>query len=152
MEYFFEGLSKGITTFALGITSLLPFASHTQIQPVVTQEHVTVSPQETIAIKKTITAMGMNITIDMTTPKNGGPLTGKISGDCNGTITGNYAGPSQKDFTGTGAISCPLGILTVDGNVVFKGILDQDTRQATIHYDATTTTGMSKSGTIAVSF
>lgn len=152
MDIIFSGLSKGIASLALGITSFLPFTTHTQTPAVVVTTPVTVAPQEIISIKKTITAMGMTITVDMKAPVNGGPITGTIKGDCDGTISGLYDGPSSQTFTGKGAMSCPVAIFTVDGTVLFDGTLDQDTRKAVINYKASTNTGMSKSGTTTVGF
>src|SRR5438128_2620490 len=104
------------------VSSVLPLTSHSaRLIPHVLPTPTVVS-KHTITIDKTINAMGKNVTILLTLPKDGGTIDGTISGDCQGTIDGTYTGKSGYTFDGKGQVNCTFGFLSLPADATFNGV------------------------------
>lgn len=100
--------------------------------------------------KSTISANGKTINLTMKYPYTGGPVTGSISGDCSGTLDGNYLGPEDGLISGTADVSCKDGFLSVQVSVFYDGKLLPGSTQTEIHY-ITSVLGQKKEGTTTLS-
>ncbi|HXS14923.1 MAG TPA: hypothetical protein VN711_02255 [Candidatus Saccharimonadales bacterium] len=80
-----------------------------------------------------IAADGKKVHISLVFPTGGGVVTGKISGDCLGALTGNY---TKGILSGTGKGTCSIGPVTIPVAVSFSGNLAGKT-QAQIVYQLT---------------
>ncbi len=105
-----------------------------------------------ITIDKTITAMGKNVTVLLTMPKEGGTIDGSISGDCQGIIDGTYSGQTENTFNGRGQVTCSFGFLSLPADAAFNGILHPGQKTAAIHYVITSGSNFSKTGDITVGY
>lgn len=96
--------------------------------------------------KSTISSNGKTIHLTMTYPRNGGGVTGTMSGDCTGNISGNYEGPSTGKLSGTAKANCSQGFFSIPVTVTYYGILYPTDSEASIHY-TTSAMGQTQSGT-----
>lgn len=108
-----------------------------------------ISPQPGILshAQTDITADGKKVHIALAFPTGGGVVTGKISGDCTGSLTGNY---SKEVLTGSGKGTCSVGPLTIPVSVTFTGNLSNQP-QAQVSYQLTAL-NQTYSGKTQVSF
>ena len=63
-------------------------------------------------------------------PKEGGNVTGTISGDCSGTITGKYDGKDNGTISGKSQMNCSLAIIQIPGTVTFNGTVNKTAKNA----------------------
>lgn len=96
--------------------------------------------------KSTISSNGKTIHLTMTYPRNGGAVTGTISGDCTGNISGSYEGPSTGELNGTAKANCSQGFFSIPVTVIYYGTLYPTDSEASIHY-TTSAMGQTQSGT-----
>lgn len=158
MENLFSVFHKIIVAGGAIVSSVLPLTSHapqvvTHILPTPSvSSRDTMHRAPTIVIDKTISAMGKNVTVVLTMPRNGGTINGVISGDCQGTIDGTYTGKPGYTFDGKGQVNCTFGFLSLPADATFNGVVHPDKKTADIHYDITSGSNFSKSGDVTVDY
>jgi hypothetical protein len=134
---------------ALSVSSV--FASH----PVHKTPHVSVQAQQEVKVsnmeklKGKIGADGYTLALNLSYPKNGGPIHGTISGTCDGKITGDYNNTNNK-INGVVRGTCDVAFMHMPGTIKFNGTLDPKTSTANLHYNATSS-GFSKNGSVTLS-
>lgn len=106
----------------------------------------------TIHATKTIDIMGKQLLLSVDIAKEKGPITGSISGDCRGILTGTNSGTPDYTLDGKGNVTCPLGVITINAVMTFTGKLHPDQKNADINYTITAQNGMTKSGSVTVSY
>lgn len=71
--------------------------------------------------KSTISLYGKTILISLLIPKQGGNVTGSISGACSGDVTGIYSGGDFGSLQAKSHVSCPVFFTTITGEATFTG-------------------------------
>lgn len=92
---------------------------------------------KTITAHSTIKDNGKTINLTMYYPNTGGAITGSIGGDCDGTISGQYAGPSTDNLSGTAKASCSEGFISVPVTLSYTGKMLPSDTAAKITYTVT---------------
>lgn len=144
-----QSVSQIFLATALSVTSV--FAPHT----VHKTNHPTVKVQQEVnnphmeKLNGKIGADGYSLALDLSYPKNGGPIHGTVSGTCDGKITGNFNNINNK-INGVAHGTCDVAFMHMPGTIHFNGTLDPKTGTATLHYNATSS-GFSKNGTVTLS-
>lgn len=85
-----------------------------------------------INAKTTLSASGKTIHLSMSFPQSGGAISGSISGDCTGSIAGNFI-QSTLVISGSANANCPMGFFSVPVAISYSGSL-LSASQAQIHY------------------
>jgi len=130
-----------ISTFITGAGLLLSsFVSHPHHfkQTVVTptpsiteaQTQSSMPSTSTYTASKTFSYQGYSITMNINVPKNGGKVTGSISGDCTGSIYGTYDGQDNGMVRGHADGTCQAFFLQIPGTVNFHGTVDKVNKTA----------------------
>lgn len=96
--------------------------------------------------------MGKQMTLSIDISKEQGPISGKISGDCTGVLSGTNSGKPEYNLDGTGNVTCPLGFMDVQARMTFTGKMRPDQKNADIKYTITAQNGITKSGNITVPY
>ena len=65
------------------------------------------------------------VTLTLNFPSNGGPVTGRVSGDCSASITGNFSGGDNGEITGQAFGSCSPFFVPVPAKATFSGTVNQ---------------------------
>ena len=82
---------------------------------------------------RAVNYQGYNVSMYAAVPKNGGTITGKISGDCNGKVTGHYDGKDNGVITGNVYGSCQLMFLQIPGSASFTGTVSKTNNNAPLN-------------------
>jgi hypothetical protein len=149
MNNFMHSISQIFLATALTVSSV--FAPHT----VHKTNHPTVKVQQEAndpnmeTLKGKIGADGYTLALNLSYPKNGGPINGTISGTCDGKITGDYNNTNNK-INGVAHGICDVAFIHMPGTIRFNGTLDPKTSTANLHYNATSSE-FSKNGTVTLS-
>ena len=108
-------------------------ASHTAVIKRLTHiTHVTnTDPFYTAA--RSISSQGHTIYISVKIPKNGGAVTGNISGDCSGIVTGQYDGKDGGVINGKANVSCKYLFMRVPGTANFSGTVSKSDSTAELY-------------------
>lgn len=96
-----------------------------------------------ITAHSTISANGKTINLTMQYAKNGGAITGNISGDCKGSINGTF-NANTSTLSGSAKATCSMGFISIPVSISFSGNLINSS-QAEIHYNVSAA-GQSDSG------
>lgn len=103
--------------------------AHVTAQPV--KSAVTASNYSTDSdyiATKNVSYNGYSINMEVAVPKDGGSVSGKISGDCDGKITGNYDG--QSAINGQANVMCHLLFMQIPGKATFTGTVNKEDKTA----------------------
>lgn len=165
MQMIHQFFFPSIITIVAFVSSLLPLSTthapqkHMHVSPTATPTAtMTPSPTKTqatpaalenniITAKSTITASGKTIHLSMQYDKNGGEITGAITGDCKGSVAGNFN--ADKTLAGSAKATCSLGFVALPVQISFAGHL-LDSTQAAIHYSVNAA-GQEESGDTVLS-
>lgn len=93
-----------------------PQATPTPTPNVVIQENMVIRSGE-------ISYSGQSVKYSINIPKNGGDITGSISGVCTGDITGTYDGIEGGKVSGEANPSCGIAFLRQTFNISYDGQL-----------------------------
>lgn len=104
-------------------------------RPATTETPATPTPSHntTITAQTSLSTNGKTIYLAFSYPQNGGVITGTISGDCTGTITGQFEDLATRKLSGNGKASCSMGFFSVPAEINFTGKLLSET-EAAINY------------------
>ena len=153
MENLFAVFHKIIVAGGAIVSSVLPLTTHSsQVVSHILPTPTVVTQQHTISIDKTINAMGKQVNVVLTMPRDGGTIDGTVSGDCQGNIDGTYTGKPQNTFDGQGQVNCTFGFLSLPATATFNGVLHPDQKTADIHYSLTSGSNFSKTGDVTVGY
>ncbi|MGH7204098.1 MAG: hypothetical protein ACREHC_06660 [Candidatus Levyibacteriota bacterium] len=100
---------------------------------------------------RSVTYQGYSVSMDVAVPKNGGNITGKISGDCNGVIKGHYDGQDNGVIQGNINGACDVMFLKMPGNATFAGTLNKTTNTAQLNISVKVDT-FEKTEPVTISF
>lgn len=109
------------------------------------------------ATKATVTATGSfsvksyGVTLALTFPLEGGAVTGKVTGDCSATVTGNYEGEETGVISGKVFGSCDPFFVPVPGKATFSGTVDQQSKIVAITGTGSAA-GFSGSGSMTLTY
>lgn len=107
---------------ALGIVSVvIPNIAPPEIIPTPTPTEII--QQDLITRSGEITYSGQSVRYIINVPKNGGLVTGSISGVCEGGISGNFDGGEGGKISGHANPSCGIAFVRQTFNVSFNGQL-----------------------------
>lgn len=114
------------------------------LPPAVTQQKQRpVLAQDTVRAEDSIDYMNQKTTYYIDIPKDGGRISGKMSGLCNGDITGEFNGQTvdfaktsdRHDITGDIVGTCRLGFLPVSASAKFYGEVSLSTNRVSLTAD-----------------
>lgn len=77
--------------------------------------------------------LGKSVTYEAFIPKNGGEITGNVSGDCSGAISGTYTKPS-KEISGSGFTECQVLFLKKKLEASFTGNIDEKNKSTNVDW------------------
>lgn len=108
-----------------------PFLGASQPQP------NTPSPTPTETIKMlhasgTYSNSGVSVGVSLKFPENGGQVSGKFSGVCEGSFSGTY---DQDIIEGNGSGVCKILILTLDATIEAKGKVDKENKRIDMNFN-----------------
>ena len=139
----FQNLGNILATAGLLLTSLFNSSTVVHHKAIHAQHSVTqtvVTPQSTMHKSKGATQSASlsyytasrsieyqhhTIDIMVNIPKDGGQVTGTVSGDCNGNITGQYDGKEGGSINGQVGIYCKLLFIQIPGTATFSGTVSK---------------------------
>jgi hypothetical protein len=104
-----------------------------------------------------ITAVGSfnvknySVSISLNFPLEGGPVTGKVTGDCSASVSGQYSGGDNGTISGQVFGSCSPFFIPVPAKATFSGTVDQ--LQKIVPISGTgSVAGISGSGSLTLTF
>ncbi|MBI4677422.1 MAG: hypothetical protein HY748_07555 [Elusimicrobia bacterium] len=77
---------------------------------------------------------GYGATLQMRIPRTGGPVSGVIEGDCNGTLGGTYS--PDGTLSGDAAGACRIALFTVNATAAVKGTIDPSLKTGKARFTA----------------
>lgn len=92
---------------------------------------------------------GYSITMTANIPLEGGEVTGTVTGDCKGRVTGTYDG--EQIITGELDGSCSVFFVNVPASATFNGIVDEESNTAPISFEGSGG-GFSHSGSLTLTY
>lgn len=120
-------LFSNLKSFVLGITTLISTATSPALPASTIQ--ATPTPTPTVVQKDIVTRSGeysySNYTVryEISVPEKGGPITGSVSGVCEGPITGNFTGGEGGNIEGQAEATCKVAIFSYNLKVNYTGKL-----------------------------
>lgn len=117
-----SNIVASVVTATVGIaSSVVPGITPPQITP--TSPRAEIMQQNIITRSGKITYSGQSVKYSINVPKNGGQITGYVSGVCKGSLTGNYDGIEGGKISGKTSQSCGIGFIRKTFNITFNGKL-----------------------------
>jgi len=104
-----------------------------------------------------ITAVGSlivknySVSITLNFPSEGGPVTGKVTGDCSASVTGEYSGGDNGTISGQVFGSCSPFFVPIPAKATFSGTVDQGQKIVPISGTGSAA-GISGSGSLTLTF
>lgn len=104
-----------------------------------------------ISASGNFTIKNYSIYVTLNFPQQGGPVTGKVTGDCSASILGEFSGGDSGIITGQAFGSCSPLFVPIPAKANFSGAVDQI--QKVIPITGTgTAAGISGSGSLTLTF
>lgn len=128
---FFHSFSQVVASFGLLLSSLLGHR-HTATTAAI-QQPIAVQVASTSAqyvVTKRLSYQGYQVTMNASVPKDGGDITGIISGDCTGNITGHYDGKNAGVIKGQANPTCGVSLFQIPATVTFTGTVNRTAKDA----------------------
>jgi hypothetical protein len=79
-----------------------------------------------------VSYQGHQVAATINIPKEGGNISGKITGDCDGTITGTYDGKDNGVISGQGNSNCTLLFVQIPVTGTFTGTVNKEKSKANL--------------------
>ena len=92
-----------------------------------------------------------SVSVSLNFPLEGGPVTGKVSGDCSASVTGQYSGGDNGAITGQVFGSCSPFFIPVPAKATFSGTVNQNQKIVPISGTGSAA-GISGSGSLTLTF
>ena len=125
---FFAELKAFIIGVLVTVISASPSVAPRAVTPLSSPEttpQATVSPvantEDAHNINGTYTYWGQSIDYHLQIPKNGGTVTGNISGACEAKLAAEYSGGEGSLISGTAEGKCKFLFVSYSGTIPFKG-------------------------------
>jgi len=97
------------------------------------------------------TVKSYSVFVTLNFPSEGGPVTGKVTGDCSASVTGNYSGGDNGEISGQVFGSCSPFFVPIPARATFSGTVNQG--QKIIPISGTgSAAGISGSGSLTLTF
>lgn len=134
---FFGNLSSmiaSVMTAVVGLaSSVVPGISTLQATPTPTPSVVI---QENMVIRSgEISYSGQSVKYSINIPKNGGEVTGSVTGICEGNIKGTYDGVEGGKISGTASPSCGVAFVRQTFNISYEGQLYLSQGRANLNWE-----------------
>lgn len=124
---FLGNISKIVASVVATVTtmasSIVPGINQPLITPPPVNNPETVIQQNMVVRSGVITYSEQSVKYIINIPKNGGDVTGSVSGICNGSITGTYDGGEGGNISGTANPSCGVAFIRQTFNISYNGQL-----------------------------
>jgi hypothetical protein len=104
-----------------------------------------------------ITAVGSftvkkyTVYVTLNFPSQGGPVTGKVTGSCSASVTGEYSGGNNGEISGQVFGSCSPFFVPIPAKATFFGTVDQEQKIVPISGTGSAA-GISGSGSLTLTF
>lgn len=120
-----KALIIGILVSAISVSPSVAPRAATPLSSPATSPQATVSPaantEDVYNINGTYTYWGQSIDYHLQIPKNGGAITGNISGACGADLVAKYSGGEGGQISGTAEGKCKFLFVSYSGKIPFKG-------------------------------
>lgn len=140
MEHLFDlvkyTLASVIATVGIAQSSV-DVSVNNQVETTSVTSQVTTQSTQTMMTKTGEMEMfGQKVRYTLSFPKEGGDITGKFDGSCEGVVTGVYSGEETNDINGKLSGNCLLGIVEQPLEVNYTGKANLGEGKLDITYDA----------------
>ena len=140
----FQNIGKIFASAGLIMSSFLGFHHASSVQPAIQTNSIRPSltarqddnSSSFYTISRSVTYEGYSANIFFSIPKNGGPVSGNITGDCRGKISGEYDGKDNGIISGQADATCGVLIVQIPGTATFNGTINKSQHLAHLQINA----------------